>query len=397
MSGIDPRSLIFVAGLLSLVCAVILFVMRRSFPPAVAGLKEWAWGNVVIFGATPLFGLRDHLHPLFSVVLANGMLIGGEFLLVDALLRFSGRRAPWRLFLAILVLSGAAMAWYSLVIPDYPVRLRIVTAFNTLFFAWGARIAWTVPRGGFAGRFLAGTFAFASLTCLARFLTLMVGSDPGDLLVSDLAQQTYVAGYTLSVFLLTIAFILLANQNLRDLLEFQASHDSLTGAFARGAFLDLLGKEIERSRRHGRPLALLMLDLDHFKAVNDRHGHLVGDRVLREFARCVASLLRRPDVFGRYGGEEFTVMLPETPLEDALVVAERIRAAVAADQAPGLPACTVSQGVAEWRAGRDTDGLLADADAALYEAKRGGRDRVAVANLSLPGDGVSAGSGPAAR
>ncbi len=396
MSGIDPRSLIFVAGLLSLVCAVILFVMRRSFPPAVAGLKEWAWANVVIFAATPLFGLRDYLHPLFSVVLANGMLVGGEFLLVDALLRLSGRKAPWRLFLAILALSSAAMAWFAFVTPDYPSRLRIVTAFNTLFFAWGARIAWTVPRGGFAGRFLAGAFAFASLTCLARFLTLFGGNDPGDLLVSDLAQQIYVAGYTLSVFLLTIAFILLANQNLRHILEFQASHDSLTGTFARGAFLDLLGKEIERARRHGRPLSLLMLDLDHFKAVNDRHGHLVGDRVLGEFAGRVGSLLRRPDVFGRYGGEEFAVMLPETPLEDALLVAERIRAAVAGDQAPGLPACTVSIGVAEWCAGRDTDGLLAESDAALYAAKRGGRDRVAAAPRPAAGDGVRAGSDRAA-
>ncbi len=376
MGGIDPRSLIFVAGLLSLVCALILLVMRRSFPASIAGLREWSWGNLVIFCATPLFGLREALPPLVSVVLANALLIGGEFLLLDALMRISGRRFPWRVGGAVFAALMAGIAWFTYMQPSYPLRLMAVTAFNTVFFALGARISWSVPKGGDAARFMAGSFLFASATCLARFVSLFLDGGPTGLLDGSLIQQIYVAGYTLSVFLLTIGFILLANHRLRRLLEFQASHDALTGVFSRGAFLDMVGKEIERARRHGHPLSLLMVDLDHFKSVNDRHGHLVGDRVLAEFARRVDGQLRRPDVFGRYGGEEFAVLLPETLLADALHVAERIRTAVAAESAPGLPPCTVSIGVAQWHAGWDTDGLLAEADAALYQAKRGGRNRV---------------------
>ena len=376
MGGVDPRSLIFVAGLLSLVCALILLVMRRSFPASISGLREWGWGNLVIFCATPLFGLREVLPPLISVVLANALLIGGELLLFDALTRFAERPLPTRAGIVIVAVLTAAMAWFTYAHPSYPLRLMVITAFNTALFLFGAKVAWTVPRGGFAGRFMGASFLFAAMTCLARFLSLFRDSQPTNLLDGDLIQQIYVAGYTLSVFLLTIGFILLVNHRLRRLLEFQASHDALTGAFSRGAFLDLLGKEIERARRHDRPLSLLLLDLDHFKAVNDRHGHLVGDRVLTEFAVRVDGQLRRADVFGRYGGEEFAVLLPETPLADALLVAERIRAAIAAPSTHGLPPCTVSIGVAQWHAGWDTDGLLADADAALYKAKRGGRNRV---------------------
>ncbi len=156
----------------------------------------------------------------------------------------------------------------------------------------------------------------------------------------------------------------------------QAATDALTGMPNRRSLDQTLAAQLSMAERESRPFAVLMLDLDHFKAVNDTHGHAVGDAVLRAFAQRVQAQLRRSDVCSRYGGEEFAVVLAGTSAELALDTAERLRLAIAgAPLVPGV-AVTVSIGVASWRKGDDAAGLLARADAALYAAKRAGRDRV---------------------
>ncbi|MGM9482433.1 diguanylate cyclase [Roseateles sp. NT4] len=156
----------------------------------------------------------------------------------------------------------------------------------------------------------------------------------------------------------------------------QAATDALTGMPNRRSLDQTLAAQLSMAEREGRPFAVLMLDLDHFKTVNDTHGHAVGDAVLRAFAQRVQAQLRRSDVCSRYGGEEFAVVLAGTSAALALDTAERLRLAVAgAPLVPGV-AVTVSIGVASWRKGDDAAGLLARADAALYAAKRAGRDRV---------------------
>ena len=159
-------------------------------------------------------------------------------------------------------------------------------------------------------------------------------------------------------------------------MERQAATDGLTGVPNRRSLDRLLQAQLAMAEREGRPFSVLMLDLDHFKAVNDTHGHGVGDAVLRAFAQRIEGQLRRSDVCARYGGEEFAVVLPGTGAELALDAGERLRLAVAgAPLVPGV-AVTVSVGAATWRPGDDAAALLARADAALYAAKRAGRDRV---------------------
>ena len=124
-------------------------------------------------------------------------------------------------------------------------------------------------------------------------------------------------------------------------------------------------------------MALLLLDIDHFKLVNDQHGHQSGDRVLVDFTRRIQPLLRRMDLLARFGGEEFVVLLPDTESADAWIVAERILARVADPADRSLPAITTSIGVAVWRPeDRQVDELLARADRALYQAKVEGRNRI---------------------
>jgi diguanylate cyclase (GGDEF)-like protein/PAS domain S-box-containing protein len=168
-------------------------------------------------------------------------------------------------------------------------------------------------------------------------------------------------------------------------LEGLAHTDALTGVLSRRRFTDLAADELSRALRHGTPVALLMIDLDHFKSVNDRLGHAGGDAVLRSFAATAESVMRQGDIFGRVGGEEFAALLPQTTLDGAVVLAQRLRERIGAQPASvgdtQLP-FTVSIGVAAWAgpgpdsSAADFDRLMVAADRALYAAKAQGRNRV---------------------
>ncbi len=178
--------------------------------------------------------------------------------------------------------------------------------------------------------------------------------------------------------------ILLSRELARQLREL-ADTDALTGASSRRAFLERANEEFQRARRYGHPLCVAMLDIDAFKAVNDRHGHGAGDQVLARVAStCLERLRTDIDRCGRLGGEEFAVLLPETDLAGAQVLSERLREAVGAlrfdASAGGHFGVSISIGVAQACAGDDDfAALLNRADAGLYEAKTTGRDRVVVA------------------
>ena len=156
--------------------------------------------------------------------------------------------------------------------------------------------------------------------------------------------------------------------------------DGLTGAHNKRFLLDFLDRELARALRYGRPMSLVMFDIDHFKRVNDDHGHLTGDQVLREIARRVSGRIRREELLARYGGEEFAVVLPESDNEGAIAFAEQLRRLIAdhpVEFEGNLIEVTVSLGVATI-VGQPTDatGLIRVADENLYLAKNGGRNRV---------------------
>lgn len=163
-----------------------------------------------------------------------------------------------------------------------------------------------------------------------------------------------------------------------DQLSVKASTDALTGALNRHGFADVAAGELHRAQRYHRSLSLIVLDLDHFKAINDRHGHAVGDRVLREISRLVRDNLRAADVFCRWGGEEFVILTPEISDEDACRLAGKLALRMREHRADGLPHFTASFGVATYETGDDAESLFAKADHALYQAKSTGRDRVVV-------------------
>ncbi len=184
-----------------------------------------------------------------------------------------------------------------------------------------------------------------------------------------------------------------ATQNARyvDRVRQLAYRDGLTGVFNRRYFESRLIEEITRAARYGAGVSILMVDLDHFKKVNDEFGHMLGDDVLRTVSGIFTRTLRKVDVVCRYGGEEFAIILPATPGGSAYIVADKLRRAVAGAQHPGVPIpVTISAGVAEFPAnGITRDDIVRAADAALYKAKQNGRNQVcwAPANAGEDGDG----------
>lgn len=164
--------------------------------------------------------------------------------------------------------------------------------------------------------------------------------------------------------------------------EMQARTDALTGLANRRAFDEAVQREIQRAQRYATPLALVMVDLDYFKAINDKYGHHIGDLALQNCARILSASVRNIDLVGRWGGEEFSILMPGTDLEEAVQAAERMRGAIAdAPLIDGLDrGYTASCGVAAFRQESPTlFSLFGRADAALYAAKNGGRNRVEVA------------------
>ena len=214
--------------------------------------------------------------------------------------------------------------------------------------------------------------------------------DPASVAASMTTHSALNVGSAFSYVVLALAFhamlTVLVVARLLAQLQLLSHRDGLTGLLNRRAMQEALDTQMRRSRRNGEPFVVMMLDADHFKAINDQHGHAVGDLVLKHLSTLLHSGMREVDRLARFGGEEFLVLLPGVTLTEALPVAERLRALVAgtplADS--GMPitvSVSVSIGIAEWGGvHEDLSRLLVRADAALYQAKQRGRDRVALAD-----------------
>lgn len=384
MLGLDVRSIILLTGLMGLLMSVVLFFLRRTYPPSIRGLGEWAVAPLVLFVATLLFAARGAIPNLLSIVLANLLLFSGTALFYFGTQRFFGLKPAIRFWCGVIVIALIPFSWFSLFQPHYGIRLAVITAFMAMltFTHFGLILAHG-PRQ-FSSYFTGAWLLVLALTQVGRFIySWSLPAPDATFDSSDRTQAMQLAVYAFAILAQTIGFVLMATDRLRAELEHLATHDSLTGALNRRALIEACGLELARCRRNYQVMALLVMDLDHFKAINDTYGHQTGDRVLVDFARRVGHVLRQPDRFGRFGGEEFVVLLPETSLAEARVVAERIRAEVASGNKE-LPACTVSIGVAaNGPDDLEVEAIVARADAAMYRAKEGGRNRVETAALPV--------------
>jgi diguanylate cyclase (GGDEF)-like protein len=329
--------------------------------------------------STALYVAGDFLLQPLAMVVANSTLVGGFMLIYVGILDFFGHRPNVRRLMLLLLLVVTLITWFSTIQANYKARVMIVTLTDMLVLSFCARATFQADRCGVAGCFTSIAFLSAALISGLHFLAIFLEyNNTTTMMDATLWQKFYLASLSFSGLMMTIGLIMMANERLRQLLEYTAGHDALTGVYNRGAFMDLMRKEIARTKRHGRPLALLMFDLDHFKQINDEYGHPTGDKVIIDFVCRTEFFLRESDFFGRYGGEEFIALLPETTLEQANLVATRICQDTAAAVSADLPAYTVSIGAtATNNRTISVDTLMGLADQALYQAKQSGRNRVA--------------------
>ena len=167
-----------------------------------------------------------------------------------------------------------------------------------------------------------------------------------------------------------------SRKKMEEKLQNMSNKDQLTGAYNRHNFLEYLEYEISRVQRNHSPLSLVMFDIDHFKWINDNHGHGTGDDTLRELVRIIGQNLRDVDILTRWGGEEFIIMTPDTDKRDASVLAERLRRTVEEHEFPGTGSVTISLGIAQYAENEVTEELISRVDERMHLAKRSGRNRV---------------------
>ncbi|MDQ2965096.1 MAG: GGDEF domain-containing protein [Chloroflexota bacterium] len=220
------------------------------------------------------------------------------------------------------------------------------------------------------------TLALAAVATLGYLIALTAGSTG---LLNSTTIATVAINLTALILLAYVAMVIAREQRrARDAAIRLSTVDPLTGLFNRTYFFAAVEREIARSARSGRGFCLLMMDLDELKAVNDRHGHFIGDRVLRGVGEVIAEGVRRIDIAARYGGDEFVVLLPETEVTGAYVLAEKIRIGIADLTVPGTEVrSSMSVGVVSFPDdGRTSDELMISADQAMYASKHAGKNRV---------------------
>ncbi|PJI97400.1 diguanylate cyclase (GGDEF)-like protein [Acidovorax sp. 69] len=377
-------TLIIVAAILSALVTVVLYAVWY-FNQHIPGLRLWMLSFSCASVACINLLVRDHFPQALSVVLAQGSIAMGAYLCFLGSRAYMGR-APVRHAIAACALAMLLLlsVYFTVVQPHLGARFVLSGLVSGVCYLLTAR---TMAHGGFhkvPARYLfAGTIGFHGIFLLVRPVLFRLAA-PNGVLDSEssmvaMLSQFVVLEATLALVLTAFGALMLINEFIASELRHLAEVDPLTNVFNRRAFLTLLDKAISNAQRMQTALPVLVMDLDHFKKVNDTWGHRAGDDVLRHFVVLANCCLRKEDVIGRLGGEEFAIFLPNAGGGGAIAVAERLRALVEAHPVvtgQRSIALTVSVGVTLCTGDESADAALQRADEAMYLAKERGRNRV---------------------
>jgi diguanylate cyclase (GGDEF)-like protein len=348
------------------------------------GMRYCASGLAMHTLAFVLFSQRGQISDILSIVIANTLLSAALASFTEGICEFHSRALK-----RSLIWSPVALVLVAFIMLRDNFGMRVMV--SAAIFAMQCLLAWsllwsrrrqTIGNGKY---FLLGGLAISAITLIVRAIdvatrrTAMLGS----LTDSNSIQTLTFMGSLTSLVLLSIGFVLMSKERADDLNRTLATQDELTNLANRRALNLSLTNEWARSVRTGQPLAVALVDVDHFKSYNDCYGHQSGDECLRSVANAIkASVRRAGDLAARYGGEEFVIVLPHSDAAASVLLAESVRATVEAlclphAQSP-LGRVTISIGIAvlEHASHPDIDHLLRAADRALYQAKEGGRNQV---------------------
>ena len=374
----DTSTLYLIATMLAAMLGGMLVLFGRQ--ENIAALKWWGAAYLIGSAAVAIWTIwGSTLGPFASLALTSiGFFACG--MVWNASRVFHGRKLLW----PGLVLGAVVWVAAVMLLPpeDGALRLTIGAAIVAVYAALTATELWSERRKSLQRRW--PTIAIPVLHGFVLMLPILLGVylRPYD---ANFSGSIWVTIFSVELVLYAICtvfviFMLVSDRTVAAH-KSAASTDPLTGLFNRRGFAEACSRVIEREAKAGRPVTVMIFDIDHFKSINDRFGHPAGDEILKLFAVVVSSNLRLSDLSGRIGGEEFAALLP-CSLEEGVIVADRMRQVFEASNIvceEGPVDTTVSIGVAGGPAGTELEVLLAAADTALYQAKRSGRNRVEAA------------------
>ena len=382
---LDERTIMVAATLAQVLMAMLTLSLRRSQGQFAPGLGHWAAGLTVISLGWLATLIHDGRPDRVELAISNAFYLSGLALLGFGLLRFLRwplKPAPWIAATALLYVAGIILSASP---EQAPWRISMFML-QQLGIAVLATIA--VRRNREEREQLGAHVVLAGMAVLAGAASIRAVLATTDLaqvrlLVGSPVVCSLVGAVSLSLFLASLGLILMTGERVQRRLQQLASRDSLTGLLTRGGFNQFAQQILATAKRDVKEVGFLMIDIDHFKVINDRYGHRVGDAVLTAVARRIDTQMREVDIISRYGGEEFAVLLPGSDAEQTHAVTERLRVAVASGSyAAGSQPLqgTISIGFASAKPEHASiEQLYVEADKALYQAKREGRNRVVAA------------------
>lgn len=322
------------------------------------------------------YALRGRIPDLLSIGCANVALACTYVLLTHAVGVFQKRRIARAILFGPMLVVALGYLFFMKNIGARTVIFSLVflgQALVLLRYLIEARRR-TAGRGQYL--VIAGLLVNAMLMGVRNFVALTGAESIRSISDATPSQAALYLSVLVTLNLIAFGFVLMTKERADEKTRQMAMKDKLTDCWNRFRIEEVAQQEMHRLARYGTPVSLIMIDLDFFKAVNDQHGHGVGDLILKDFAATVQSCIRNTDVLGRWGGEEFIVLLPSSSYFVTAAIAERIRAAVEAGEHPNGIRLTASLGFSSCQSSDSWDDWLGRADQALYRAKAGGRNRV---------------------
>lgn len=364
------------------------------------GVRWWVQGLLLNAVAHLLFALRGKVPDVLSVVVGNTLLTGVYLALLSAVLQFQGRGPLRPSVLGLPLLMAGSMALLADNYSACVVVASLLLCGLNLWMISHLLMRWRMSSGGGAW-LLTGALVLQTLVLTLRVALIGVGSLTSTSLMQPSALQTLTFMTSFAVVLLaSMGFVFMVRDRADEGHRRMAAVDPLTGVANRRATIAALDRDVARAIRTREPISVMMIDIDHFKRINHRYGHPAGDRMLCSVVEVLRERLRSQDLVGRYGGKEFLVVLPDTPLKGAYQLALELCEAVEAHgfihEGQEVP-LTVSIGVfgGILLPGDHWDMLIYAADRALSDAKTQGRNRVEVnEGLRRPNSALAAQTGP---
>jgi diguanylate cyclase (GGDEF)-like protein len=385
MPAFDLRTVLLMTSVMPGLTALVMFSLGRSFPTNIRGVRNWACGAVIISVAAILLAFRGSVPNWLSIMGGNCGLILSTGLWLIGSQRFFGRPPSWRFVILALAIGAIGESWMTWVHPSAGGRSLCINVILAVMYARQAFVMLRYGRHDPSAVFVGAMFLILASVTVVRVVT-SIGPEFAEtgIFARDFFQPIYLGTSALMSLLATVGFMLVAMNRLRVQLEQQSLADPLTGLLNRRAFLNAHRQEREKMMRTGGLLSLVLIDLDHFKAINDTYGHVKGDEILVDFSKRAAGMLTRHHHFARWGGEEFAALVIGARPEEVFDLAEALRSRIALNDNPSLPAYTCSIGIACTASGDATiERLVKDADEALYRAKRNGRNSVEVSDQAI--------------